>query len=119
MARLRCSFPSIIYVVTTITDAGPPSHLRELKGEGPQKSSGAEKTAKGSIARVTDEGRRVTLALDGGKELRLRITSETDIEGVADRTKLKEGQKVTALYEEPQGATAPLGYDVLELTVEP
>jgi cyclase len=92
---------------------------RELKGEGPQKSSVAEKTAKGSIARATDEGRRVTLALDGGKELRLRITSETDIEGVADRTKLKEGQKVTALYEEPQGATAPLGYDVLEINVEP
>jgi Cu/Ag efflux protein CusF len=92
---------------------------RELKGEGPQESSAAEKTVKGSIAKASEEGRRVTLAVDGGKELRLRITSQTDIEGVADRTKLKEGQKVTALYEEPQGAAAPLGYDVLELIVEP
>ena len=91
---------------------------RELNGEGPQQSSVAEKTVKGTIARATDEGRRVTLALDGGKEMRLRITSETDIEGVADRTQLKEGQKVTALYAEPQGASAPLGYDVLEITVE-
>ena len=57
--------------------------------------------------------------MDGGKELRLRITSQTDIEGVADRTKLKEGQKVTELYEEPQGAAALLGYDVLQLIVEP
>ena len=92
---------------------------RELKGEGPQQRAVAERTAKGSIARAAEEGRRVTLTVDGGKELRLRITSETDIEGVADRTKLKEGQKATVLYEEPQGATAPLGYDVLELTVEP
>lgn len=92
---------------------------RELRGEGPQQSAVAEKIAEGAIARATEEGRRVTLALDGGKELRLRITSETDIEGVADRTKLKEGQKVKALYAEPQGASAPLGYDVLELNVEP
>jgi cyclase len=92
---------------------------RELKGEGPQKSSVAEKEVKGIIARATDEGRRLTLTLDGGKEMRLRITSETDIEGVADRTQLKDGQKVTALYEEPQGASSPLGYDVLELNVQP
>jgi cyclase len=92
---------------------------RELNGEGPQQSAVAERTVKGSIARAAEEGRRVTLTLESGRELRLRITSETDIEGVADRTKLKEGQKASVLYEEPQGASAPLGYDVLELTVEP
>jgi cyclase len=92
---------------------------RELNGEGPQKSQMAEKEVKGAIAKVTDEGRRLTLTLDGGKEMRLRVTSETDIEGIPDRTKLKEGQKVTALYEEPQGASSPLGFDVLELTVQP
>jgi len=92
---------------------------RELRGEGPQKSSTAEKTVKGAIVKASEEGRRLTLALEGGKELRLRITSETDIEGVADRTQLKDGQKVTALYAEPQDGSAPLGYDVLELVVEP
>jgi cyclase len=92
---------------------------RELNGEGPQKSQIAEKEVKGTIAKATDEGRRLTLTLDGGKEMRLRVTSETDIEGIPDRTKLKEGQKVTALYEEPQGASSPLGFDVLELTVQP
>ena len=92
---------------------------RELRGEGPQKSSTAEKTVKGAIVKASEEGRRLTLALEGGKELRLRITSETDIEGVADRTQLKDGQKVTALYAEPQDGSAPLGYDVLELIVEP
>jgi cyclase len=92
---------------------------RELKGEGPQESQVAERETKGTVAKVTDEGRRLTLALDGGKELRLRITSSTDIEGIPDRTKLKEGQKVAAIYEEPQGASSPLGFDVLELTVQP
>jgi cyclase len=92
---------------------------RELNGEGPQKSQVAEKEVRGTIAKATDEGRRLTLTLDGGKEMRLRITSETDIEGIRDRTELKEGQKVTALYEEPQGASSPLGFDVLELTVQP
>ncbi|HEX2761399.1 MAG TPA: hypothetical protein VHM27_12830, partial [Rhizomicrobium sp.] len=92
---------------------------REVKGEGPAKSAMAEKSVKGAIAKATEEGRRLTLTLEGGKELRLRITSETDIEGVADRTQLKSGQKVSALYAEPQDGSAPLGYDVLELTVEP
>jgi cyclase len=92
---------------------------RELKGEGPEKNPVAEKQVKGTISKATDEGRRITLSLDGGNEMRLRITSETDIEGIPDRTKLKEGQKVTALYEEPQGSNSPLGYDVLELNVQP
>jgi cyclase len=92
---------------------------RELNGEGPQESQVAEKETKGTVAKVTDEGRRLTLALEGGKELRLRITSSTDIEGIPDRTKLKEGQKLTAIYEEPRGASSPLGFDVLELTVQP
>jgi len=92
---------------------------RELRGEGPQKSAVAEKTVKGVIAKASEEGRRITLSVEGGKEIRLRITSETDIEGVADRTRLKDGQQVTALYAEPQDGSAPLGYDVLELIVEP
>jgi cyclase len=92
---------------------------RELKGEGPEKNAVVEKQVKGTISKATDEGRRLTLALDDGKEMRLRITSETDIEGVSDRTQLKTGQKVTALYEEPQGGNAPLGYDALELAVQP
>jgi cyclase len=92
---------------------------RELKGEGPEVIAVADKRAKGTIAKATDEGRRLTLALEDGKELRLRVTSETDLEGVSDRTQLRPGMKLNALYQEPQGSNAPLGYDALELDVQP
>jgi cyclase len=92
---------------------------RELKGEGPEINPVTEKQAKGTLSKATDEGRRLTVTLDDGKELRLRVTSETDIEGVADRTQLKPGMKLTALYQEPQGGNAPLGFDALELSVQP
>ncbi|MEA2993153.1 MAG: hypothetical protein QOD40_2073 [Alphaproteobacteria bacterium] len=92
---------------------------RELKGEGPEINALVEKKAAGKLSKATDEGRRLTLILDDGKELRLRVTSETDIEGVADRTELKAGMKLTVLYQEPQAGNAPLGYDALELVVQP
>lgn len=91
---------------------------REMKGEGPQQSATAEKSAKGVIARASEEGRRVALTLADGKELRLRINSETDIEGVADRTQLAAGQKVSVLYAEPTDRSSPLGFDVLEIVIE-
>ncbi len=46
---------------------------------------------------------------DAGQEVRLRITSDTDIEGAADRSQLKAGMKAAALYVVPQGANAALG----------
>ena len=50
-----------------------------------------------------------------GGELRLRISSDTDIEGIADRTQFKIGQIVTAHYQVPENFNPALGYDVIPL----
>jgi cyclase len=92
---------------------------RELQGEGPQIVSLVEARVRGTIVQTGQEGRRVTVKAESGHELRLRITSDTDIEGTADRSQLKAGMKASALYVVPQGANAALGYDVLELAIEP
>ena len=73
----------------------------------------------GTITRVAQEGRQLTVRTDVGMEVRLRITSDTDIEGAADRSQLKAGIKASALYVVPQGANAALGFDVYELVVTP
>jgi cyclase len=92
---------------------------RELGGEGPQIVPIAERRVKATIAKVAEEGRQLTVTADGGQEVRLRITSDTNIEGAADRSQLKVGMKLSALYQVPQGANAALGYDVEELVIEP
>jgi cyclase len=91
---------------------------RELRGEGPQVVPMAEKQAKGSIAKIAEEGRFLTVNADGGQELRLRISTDTNIEGVADRSEFKPGMRLNAAYQVPQGANAALGYDVEELVIE-
>ncbi len=78
-----------------------------------------EQRLTGTILQVGQEGRRLTVRTDAGQEVRLRITSDTDIEGAADRSQLKAGMKAAALYVVPQGANAALGFDVYELTVTP
>jgi len=90
---------------------------RELRGEGPQIVPLAEREVKGSIARIAEEGRFLTVTTDAGQELRLRISTDTNIEGVADRSEFKPGLRVSATYQVPQGANAALGYDVEELDV--
>jgi cyclase len=93
---------------------------RELRGEGPQIVPLVEQRLKGTILQVGDEGRRVLVKPDSGADVRLRITSDTDIDGAAtDRSQLKAGMKLTAQYLVPQGANAALGYDVMEMVVEP
>ena len=73
----------------------------------------------GTITQVGQEGRRLTVRTDAGQDVRLRITSDTDIAGAADRSQLKAGMKARALYVVPQGANAALGFDVYELNVTP
>jgi cyclase len=92
---------------------------RELQGMGPQIAALVEERLTGTITRVAQEGRQVTVRTDVGREVRLRITSDTDIEGAADRSQLKAGMKASALYVVPQGANAALGFDVYELVVTP
>jgi cyclase len=92
---------------------------RELEGEGPQIVPSAEETVTATIGKIAEEGRFLTVAAASGQEVRLRISTDTDFEGIADRTGLRVGMKVKALYQVPQGANAALGYDVEELDVEP
>ncbi len=92
---------------------------RELQGQGPQIVPFAEQRIEGTIVQVEEEGRRLVVKPETGGDVRLRITSASDIEGVADRSQLSEGMEVSALYVVPQGANAALGFDVWELTVEP
>ncbi len=92
---------------------------RELRGEGPQIVAILEKEAIGTIVRVEDEGRRLVVKPPSGRDLRLRITADTDIDGAAsDRSQLKAGMKLTAKYQVPEGFNAALGYDVTEMLIE-
>ena len=92
---------------------------RELQGQGPQIVPLVEERLKGTIAQVREEGRRLTVKPESGPDVRLRITSDTDIEGAAtDRSQLKAGMKLSASYLVPQGANAALGFDVTEIVVE-
>jgi len=91
---------------------------RELRGEGLQIAAVAENEVKGTIAQVEDEGRRLLVKPQSGRDLRLRITAETDIDGAAsDRSQLRAGMKLTAKYLVPEGFNAALGYDVTEMVV--
>ena len=92
---------------------------RELQGQGPQIVPLVEQRLTGTILQVGQEGRRLTVRTDAEQEVRLRITSDTDIQGAADRSQLKAGMKAAALYVVPQGANAVLGFDVYELAVAP
>jgi cyclase len=93
---------------------------RELRGEGPQIVPVLDKEVKGTILRMEEEGRRLLVKPDSGPDLRLRVTSDTDIDGAAtDRSQLKVGMKVAAKYLVPEGFNSALGYDVTEMAVTP
>jgi hypothetical protein len=91
---------------------------RELSGLGPIVTKSAERDVSGVVTKVAEAGRNLTLAAQG-REIRLRVSSGTNIEGVADRTQLREGMKVTATYIEPENFNAALGFDLVELGVQP
>jgi cyclase len=91
---------------------------RELQGEGPQIVPVVEQRVQGAITEIAEEGRRLTVKPDSGQDIRLRVTSDTDIDGAAtDRSQLKVGMKLNAHYQVPQGFNAALGFDVMEMTV--
>lgn len=92
---------------------------RELQGQGPQIVPLVEQHLAGTITQAEDDGRRLRVRTDDGQEVRLRITSDTDIVGIPDRSQLKAGMKIAALYVVPQGGNAALGFDVWEMTISP
>jgi cyclase len=91
---------------------------RELEGDGPEIIPVVERTAKVTISKITDAGLFLTVTTEEGKELRLRAPVWVNFEGVADRTQLKVGMKMTVRYQEPQSGKSPLGFDITELVVE-
>jgi cyclase len=92
---------------------------RELQSMGPLVPTIVEQKLTGTIARLEEEGRRLLVKPASGSDVRLRIASDTDIDGAAtDRSQLKVGMKVSATYQVPQGFNAALGYDVIEMIVE-
>jgi cyclase len=92
---------------------------RELQSMGPLVPTIVEQKVTGTIARLEEEGRRLLVKPTSGADVRLRIASDTDIDGAAtDRSQLKVGMKVSATYQVPQGFNAALGYDVIEMIVE-
>ncbi len=92
---------------------------RELKGEGPQAVQTTEKRISGVVLKALQDGRFVTIKGTDGAEIQLRITADTDVAGIADRTLVRPGMKLSALYQIPQGVNPALGYDALEMTVAP
>ena len=92
---------------------------RELSGQGPILVTVKELSAAGELTRVVEAGRNLTLKTAKGEEIRLRVTSDTNIEGATDRTRLALGMKARVLYKEPEDFNPALGYDVIELEVDP
>jgi glyoxylase-like metal-dependent hydrolase (beta-lactamase superfamily II) len=92
---------------------------REFKGLGPIIVTTQEREARGTLSGVVEAGRNLTLATQDGAQIRLRVTSETNIEGVADRSMIKTGMKAEAVYKEPKDFNPALGFDVIELMIQP
>jgi molybdate transport system substrate-binding protein len=90
---------------------------RELQGLGPQVISVTERRLSGVVSKAVQDGRFVTVTASDGKAVLLRITGDANVEGIADRTEIKPGMKISALYEVPEGVVAALGYDALEVRV--
>lgn len=55
---------------------------------------------KGTITKVENEGRSITVKGGDGKEVTLSVSgSRTELAGVKDRSDLKKGQKATVTYD--------------------
>ena len=76
-----------------------------------------ERGVSGVVGTTLQDGRRVTVTAGDGMQVVLRVTGDTVFEGIGDRTEIRTGMKVAALYEVPEGIQPTLGYDTLELTV--
>jgi len=90
---------------------------RELQGLPPQVITTTERRVSGVVATAVQDGRRVTVTAGDGTQVQLRVTGDTVFEGISDRTAIRSGMKVSAVYEVPQGIAPALGYDTTEFTV--
>ncbi len=56
---------------------------------------------KGKVTGIEREGRYVTIKSKDGKSVTVRISgSSTELSGVGDRSEIKEGQSISATYDE-------------------
>jgi len=92
---------------------------RELQGLGPQTIEVTERRTTGVVSKAVQDGRFVTVTASDGQDVLLRITADSDVDGVADRTEVRPGMKVSALYQVPKDVVPALGYDVLEFAIAP
>lgn len=53
-------------------------------------------TVKGKVAKVENEGRFITVKPDDGKEIKIKISGRTALDGISDRSEFKAGQTVSA-----------------------
>jgi cyclase len=90
---------------------------RELQGLGPQVIETTERRITGVVSSAVQDGRRVTVSAGDGTQVQLRLTGDTNFYAIADRTEVRSGMKVSAVYEVPEGIVPALGYDTLELRV--
>jgi cyclase len=90
---------------------------RELQGLGPQVIPVAERRLTGVVSAAVQDGRFVTVTGSDGTAVRLRVTGDTNFQGIGERTEIRAGMKVSAVYEVPEGIVPALGYDTLEFTV--
>jgi hypothetical protein len=97
----------------------PIRFIANSRAKGPQFVQTTEKRVSGIVAKAVQDGRFVTVKSADGTETQLRITADTDVAGIADRTLVQPGMKLSALYQIAQGARPALGYDALEMTVAP
>jgi hypothetical protein len=92
---------------------------RELQGQGPLVIRNTEMRLTGVVTKALQDGRFVTVKSDDGKEMQLRVSADTDVQRIADRTLVKAGMKISALYQISEGVNPALGYDALEMRVTP
>ena len=90
---------------------------RELQDMGPQIAKMEDATVQGKIAKIAEEGRYLTVTTGAGQEMHLRVSSDTNIEGVTDRSQFKVGMTFSADYQIPVGGNAALGYDMTEIRI--
>ncbi len=56
---------------------------------------------RGNVAGIEREGRYIIIKSKDGKTVKVRISSSsTELNGVGDRSEIKEGQRVKATYDE-------------------
>ena len=90
-----------------------------MRGEGPLTIRITEMRVSGIVTRAVQDGRFVTVRAPDGTEVPLRVTSDSDVEGIAERTEIKPGMWIAPLYQVPEGVNPALGYDALEFKVVP